>query len=87
MKLACYTQNMGERSTSFGCLEYIKVRHIDGRPLSWREVWDAFSDSYPDRWAVEFLPPASELVDEANIYHLFILPTAPTGVNINRRSA
>jgi len=29
-------------------------------------------------------PPASDLVDEANIYHLFVLEWEPVGVNIKR---
>jgi hypothetical protein len=28
----------------------------------------------PDRAAVEVYPPASEVVDQANMYHLWVLP-------------
>jgi hypothetical protein len=52
--------------------------------MAWSEVWATFADRYPGRWAVPFFPPASDLVDEANIYHLFVLEEAPLGVNINR---
>ena len=82
-----YIQEIGERSTDFGMVLYIKIRRRDGAPMGWREVWDKFSDLYPDRWAVQVFPPADCLVDEANIYHLFVLEREPRGMNICRRGA
>lgn len=75
-------QEMGQRSTSFGVVEYIRIYTDNYRQLSWPEVWEAFASRYPDRWAVQMFPPRSELIDEQNIYHLFILPETPIGVNI-----
>lgn len=80
-----FVQEMGERNTSFGRVLYIKVRTEDYRELSWREIWDTFSDRYPDRWAVQMFPPACELMDQVNLYHLWVLEDAPSGVNISRR--
>jgi len=79
-----YIQSMGLRQTSFGHAEYIKIRRQDGKPMTWREIWETFSDSYPDKWAMEFFPPRDQIVDEANVYHLFVLDEAPAGVNIKR---
>ena len=79
-----YIQSMGHRQTSFGVAEYIKIRRQDGKPMTWREVWETFSDSYPEKWAMEFFPPRDQLLDEANIYHLYVLDEAPQGVNIRR---
>jgi hypothetical protein len=84
---AAFTQDMGMRRTALGQVRYIKVRTPSERPLSWTEIWKAFSGMYPGQWAVEAFPPEEELVDEANIYHLFILEDFPggAGFNINRR--
>ena len=69
----------------FGLVEYVKVSSDTGRKLGWRTIWNAFSKEYPDRWAIEFFPPKTDLVDHANIYHLWVLPpdVEPTGMNIS----
>ena len=68
-------QEMGSRlNTPFGAVEYIKIRRYDGKPMTWREVWEVFADAYPGCWAIEVFPPQWYLVDDANIYHLFIVP-------------
>lgn len=78
-------QQMGHRSTSLGEALYIRVFTPSYRLLSWREIWDCFSESYPGQWAVQVFPPADELVDEANIYHLFVLDARPRGMDISQR--
>jgi hypothetical protein len=83
--MGAFVQEMGWRRTSFGETLYVKVRREDGRPMPWTEAWETFSAAYPGRWAVQFFPPAEELVDEVNAYHLFVLEDPPRGVNINRR--
>lgn len=87
-----FIQTMSVREISLGpdprghvTAIYIKVRTEDYRRLAWSEVWEVFADRYPGRWAVQFFPPAEELLDEANVYHLYVLGEAPSGVNINRR--
>lgn len=83
-KTVPFIQEMGQRQTSMGQALYIKVLTSDYRQLSWSEVWQAFSDSYPGQWAVQMFPPASELVDEQNIYHLFVLEDEPRNLSIKR---
>ena len=78
-------QTVEERQTSFGPALYVRVSRPDGRPMRWRDVYDTYSRVYPDSWAVEFYPPRAELVDEANVYHLYVLAEPPAGVNIRRR--
>lgn len=58
----------------FGRVTQVKVYTSDYQQLSWREVWDALAEVYPDQWAVELFPPARDLVDEANVYHLWLMP-------------
>jgi len=45
-------------------------------------VWEAFAEKYPGHWAVQCFPPAGELVDGKNVYHLWVCDTPPEGLNI-----
>jgi hypothetical protein len=58
----------------WGELTYLKIYTPDYRQLSWLEVWQAFAAIYPGRWALELYPPAGELVNDAHVYHLWLLP-------------
>lgn len=58
----------------WGSVTYLKVYTPDYKRLSWQQVWQAFTDVYPDRWAIELYPPAEELVNDAHVYHLWMLP-------------
>jgi hypothetical protein len=71
-------------ATSLGSALQIKVFAADYRLLSWREVWEAFAAKYPGRWAAQVFPPAGELVDGKNVYHLFVFDAGcvPDGLNI-----
>ena len=79
-----FVQEVEYRATSLGVALYIRVRTEDYRQLSWTEVWEAFSGAYPGRWAVQFFPPSDQLVDETNLYHLYVLEDPPVGVSIRR---
>ena len=81
---SAFVQELEYKDTSFGRCLYIKIRRYDDQPMSWREVWATFADRYSGKWAVQFFPPASDLVDEANVYHLFVLDREPVGVSIKR---
>ena len=72
------------RKTALGSALYIKIHAKGYRPLSWREVWDAFAARYPGRWAVQAFPPSTLLVDGKAVYHLFVLEAGcePAGFNI-----
>lgn len=80
-----YTQSFGWRETVLGPVEYVRVRRRDDRPMGWRDIFEVFSRVYPGRWAAQFFPPADSLIDEGNVYHLFVFPKAfsPKGININ----
>lgn len=80
-----FVQEMGHSSTVLGEALYIKVRTEDYRQLSWSELASVFNDRYPDRWALQAFPPKYQVLDEANVYHLFVLEDEPLGFNINRR--
>lgn len=72
----------GYVDSCLGRVLQLKIFTKDYRQLGWREVWEKFNESYPGKWAVQCFPPASELVDGKNVYHLFVLEHEPTGLNI-----
>lgn len=72
----------GYRETCLGRALQIKVFAPDYQVLTWREVWEAFAAAYPGQWAVQVFPPAALLVDSKNVYHLWVLPDEPTGMNL-----
>lgn len=80
-----HSQDMGRRRTPWGTVRYIKIRRDDERPMRWSEVWATFDRVYPGQWAIEFFPPREELVDEANIYHLFVLDEPPVGFDLREK--
>ena len=66
-------------------LTYLKIYTPDYQPLSWSQVWQAFAAVYPKRWAIELYPPVEDLVNDAHVYHLWLLPegyTPPTFLNL-----
>lgn len=79
-----FVQEVGWVRTSFGSALYIRIRSEDYRVSSWTEIWETYNDLYPDQWAVQFFPPTKDLLDEANIYHLYVLSDPPGGINICR---
>ena len=70
------------RDSCLGSVLQIKVFTSGYRPLSWSEVWEAFSEAYPGRWAVQCFPPREELVDGKPVYHLFVCDDPPRGLNV-----
>ncbi len=72
----------GYRDSCLGRVLQVKV-WAPGYPLlSWRQVYDAFSEHYPGKWAVQFFPPSCELVDSKAVYHLWVLDVEPWGLNL-----
>jgi hypothetical protein len=83
MEGAIVITERGERDSCLGRVLQLKIHAPAYRPLSWREVWDAFAARYPGRWAVEVFPPADQLVDGKAVYHLFVLDKEPAGLNLH----
>lgn len=72
----------GYRESVLGRVLQLKV-FAPGYPvLTWRQVWEAFAAAYPGRWAVQVFPPADALVDQKNVYHLFVCEGEPAGLNL-----
>jgi hypothetical protein len=72
----------------WGVVTYLKIYTPEYKRLSWLQVWQAFADIYPGRWAVELYPPEEELVNDAHVYHLWMLPEGwvmPERMNLRQR--
>lgn len=67
-------QHCGPVATPHGQLEYLKIRRHDSKPMGWREVYDRLRLSYPNRWSIMFFPPERRCIDQANIYHVYLMP-------------
>ena len=77
-----FVQEMGR----CGPYLYIRIRTPGERPMGWEEIWAVFADRYPGKWAMQFFPPGNRLVNDANVYHLYVLPgDPPPGVDIHSR--
>ncbi len=60
----------------FGVVDHLMIRrHDEGVQILWWEkqlIKDQLG--FADRYAIEVFPPTASIVDEANMFHLFILP-------------
>ena len=63
-------------TTEFGEVTLLMIRPHDGRPVRDWYVFQRIKNELigAERTAIEVFPPESELVDDANIYHLWVLP-------------
>jgi len=81
-----YSVQVYERETGWGQVDHLAIRrHDNGTALPWADLQRIKDDlAGPDRLAIEVFPPAGQLVDEANLFHLWILPRGfvlPFGLN------
>ena len=73
----------------WGTVTHLKLYTPEYKRLNWVQVWQAFTDVYPDRWAIELYPPAEELINDAHVYHLWLLPEGwrpPSSMNLGQSS-
>lgn len=71
-----YSVQFFHHQTEWGPVEQLLVRRHDEKPVrSWADmqrIKDELVGS--DRLAIEVFPPQQKLVDQANCYHLWVLP-------------
>lgn len=72
----------GQRASVLGNVTQLKIFEPGYRPLAWTEVWEAFTEQYPGKWAVQCFPPRDHLVDGKAVYHLWVCDTPPWGLDI-----
>ncbi|MDK8188990.1 hypothetical protein QP794_02675 [Paenibacillus sp. UMB7766-LJ446] len=62
-------------ATEWGQLIHACIRNVEGTDIPWAEKQRIKDELLGrDRTAIEVFPAATELVDEANMYHLWVLP-------------
>jgi hypothetical protein len=77
---ATYIVLVDTRATEWGPVEHLAIRRHDGKPVrSWTHM-QRIKDTLvgADRIAVEVYPRASEVVNDAHMYHLWVLPEGKT---------
>lgn len=71
-----YSVQLSDVETEWGTVTHLWVRRHDGEAVrSWKDLQRIKNElTGPDRTAVEVFPAESALKDEANMYHLWVLP-------------
>jgi hypothetical protein len=83
-KTASWIQEVEDRNSPLGGCLYIKIGRYDDQPMGWEEIWERFAMAYRGKWAIQVFPPRSHLVNDANLYHLFVFDEWPHALTINR---
>ncbi|MCZ8516830.1 hypothetical protein O9H85_31595 [Paenibacillus filicis] len=61
--------------TEWGTIEHACMRNAVNSDIPWAEKQRIKNELFgPDRTAIEVFPAEVDLVDEANMYHIWILP-------------
>lgn len=71
-----YTAQLCHSLSSLGSIPHLKVRRRDGRDgITWDVLQRIKNDMVGrDELAIEIFPPADQVVNDANIRHLWIVP-------------
>ena len=72
-----YSVQFFEQITNWGLVEHLMVRRHDSKPIrSWADLQRIKNELVgAERTAIEVFPASKNLIDEANIYHLWVLPS------------
>jgi len=66
---------VSKEASDWGEITHLWVRRHDEKPLTWREMQRVKNELIgPERVGVEVYPAVSEVVDQANMFHLWVLP-------------
>jgi hypothetical protein len=70
-----YSVQLSLVDTDLGRVAHLWIRHHTGEMPPWRDLqWIKNAIAGPERVAVEVFPPQRDLVDEANMAHLWVYP-------------
>lgn len=70
-----FAVQMSLEPCSIGDVIHLWIMRADHEPILWRDGQRIKNELIgPERTAIEIYPPESQLVDSANMYHLFVLP-------------
>lgn len=64
------------KETEWGAIDHLMIRrHDEGAMVPWADMQRIKNELLgAERLGIQVYPPESKLVDEANIYHLWVLP-------------
>jgi hypothetical protein len=63
--------------TEWGTIHHLAIRTASNLEPPWRDKQRIKNELYgPEFTAVEVMPPRDELIDEADMYHIWVLPPA-----------
>lgn len=61
--------------TTWGKVEHACIRNVMSTDIPWAEKQQIKNELFgPECLAIEVFPPESELVDAANMYHIWVFP-------------
>lgn len=72
----------GVRETVAGPARYVRVHRLDMATIGYRELWTVVQCACPGGWGVQSFPPAGQLQDGANKYHVLVFAQAPGGFHL-----
>ncbi len=65
---------------------HLKIKRFDSKDgITWDELQAIKDERFPNHTAVEIYPPHDEIVNEANIRHLWIVPNGLTLPSLYRK--
>lgn len=76
------TDRCSFRYSILGDVRYISIQRHDGKRMGWEEIYAKFASAYPGKWAVQTFPPEDCLINEANMYHLYVFDEKPEGLTL-----
>jgi len=91
LKRAClndvYSVQFFEDESAWGKIDHVLIRrHDQGTVVPWSDMQRIKDELLgPERVAVQVFPPQSQLIDQANCYHLWVLPAGfelPFGLHL-----
>ena len=85
--LAVQIKERGVQESSFGPVLQLKVWAAGFPDLSWEQIQKAFNEAYPGRYAVQLFPPRESVVNGKAVYHLWVLPERPRGLDLREGEA
>lgn len=83
-----YYADLRQASTPRGLVPHLAISRYDGKPIrcEWSTLQKIKDDLLgSDVVAIEVYPPASDVVDETNARHLWVVPPDAIPVNLKRR--
>lgn len=73
-------------SSAWGTVHHAAIRNAESSDIPWAEKqWVKNQVFGPEAQAIEVFPAESKLIDEANMYHLWVLDSIPFGLHASQR--